>query len=86
MAISYLLNEEVLPFSVVAASLLGLASLFTYLFRKPPFPGNAPPLDTEHIPILGALRFFTDRWDFVQRAQARSHNGNFSFYAGQCKF
>lgn len=60
-----------------------ISSAVLYLFRKPAFPKNAPVLTKEAFPIIGSLQFFTQRWDWFQRAAAHSSSGNFSFYAGQ---
>ena len=81
MALGALLSENPLPLVLIASCLL-IPSVLSYLFRKPVFPQNAPALVKESYPILGSLQFFTQRWDFYQRAMARSHRGNFSFYAG----
>lgn len=83
MALATLFSSENSPLVFVAGCLLVIASLLSYLFHKPAFPQKAPSLDTESYPFLGSLQFFTQRWDFFQRAMARSHRGNFSFYAGQ---
>ena len=84
MALASYLDNATLTFTLIGVFVLALTSLFSYLFSKPTFPRNAPPLDNEEsVPFLGSSRFFTQRWDFYQRAMARSHNGNFSFYAGK---
>ena len=83
MALSALLNEQRPPMTWVVGVLTVFVTLCLYLFSKPPFPKNAPPMTPESWPILGSLQFFTQRWDFYQRSMARSKSGNFSFYAGQ---
>lgn len=83
MALETLFAHEHSPLVVAAGSVLLILTLLSYLFRKPAFPSTAPALDTESYPILGAYQFYTRRWDYFQRAMARSHGGNFSFYAGQ---
>ena len=83
MALGGLFENERFLLSIGFACLVALTSLFLYLFHKPPFPKNAPPLTPEYWPILGSLQFFTQRWDFYQRSMAHTHGGNFSFYAGQ---
>lgn len=56
---------------------------------RPILPLNAPPLwKPDDWPVLGALRFFTQRTDMVLDAVAEnqssgSHSGNFSFYIGK---
>lgn len=69
--------------AIAVGSIAILCSLFFYLFARPTLPKNAPAFTTETWPIVGSLQFFTQRWDFVQRAAAHSNTGNFSFYAGQ---
>ena len=83
MVFSVSLGKQASLLPVAVGVLAVLAGVFFYLFNKPPFPKNAPKLTSESWPILGSLQFFTQRWDFYQRAIARSHSGNFSFYAGQ---
>ena len=83
MAITTIFGENTFLASVAVGSLLVLSSIFAYLFHKPPFPKNAPRLTKEAWPVLGSLQFFTERWDFYQRAMAQSPTRNFSFYAGQ---
>lgn len=57
--------------------------------RRPILPLNAPPLwKPDDWPVLGALRFFTQRTDMVLDAVAAnqssgSQSGNFSFYIGK---
>lgn len=57
--------------------------LFLYFVPHAPLPVKAPPLTTENYPILGAIGFFTARWDFFRQASAHSRSGNFSFYLGK---
>ncbi|KAK3073790.1 hypothetical protein LTR53_004314 [Teratosphaeriaceae sp. CCFEE 6253] len=68
--------------AVVFALLAIGSSAFAYLFSRPELPKNAPSLTPEAYPIIGALQFFTHRWDFFERAKRHSGTGNFSFYAG----
>ncbi|GIZ48001.1 hypothetical protein CKM354_001107600 [Cercospora kikuchii] len=74
-------NTHTLPLAI--GSLLVLTSLVLYIFHKPAFPKNAPKV-TNHdsIPLIGALKFFTRRIDFMKNGQSHSPTGNFSFYAG----
>lgn len=44
---------------------------------------KAPPRVHEEWPVLGALRFFTARWDFYQHARSQAKSGNFSFFLGK---
>ncbi|KAK3622051.1 hypothetical protein LTR56_022423 [Elasticomyces elasticus] len=83
MASSFLPNLDAKTLAVSLGVLAVLSSGLYYLFSRPPFPKNAPGLTPEAFPIIGSLQFFTERWDFFQRAMANAHGGNFSFYAGQ---
>ena len=84
MALNSLLSEaNSFPLSLAFGSLAVVTGLFLYLFRKPPFPKNAPGLTPEAWPIVGSLQFFTQRWDFFQKSLAHSNGRSFSFYAGQ---
>ncbi|KAG9236781.1 cytochrome P450 [Amylocarpus encephaloides] len=47
------------------------------------FSPRSPTLVREGYPVLGALRFFTARWDFFQHARTQSPTGNFSFFLGK---
>jgi cytochrome P450 len=69
--------------AIVFGGLAVIASAVLYLFYRPPFPKNAPPLARDTLPILGSMKFFTQRWDFIRDASALSKSGHFSFYAGQ---
>lgn len=70
--------------SLTAALILVVSSLGAYLFRKQPILKNAPAYyGSENTPLLGALNFFTQRYDFWQRARSQSKTGNFSFHAGK---
>ena len=69
--------------AIVVGSITFLGGAFVYLFRQPAFTKNSPPRAPEALPVLGALRFFTDRWGFYQRAREFSRTGNFSFHVGQ---
>lgn len=71
---------------VIGTSLLfimGLVSLLVNLPRHLPFPPKAPKLLAEGYPVLGMLRFFSDRYKFFMDGIAVSSNGNFSFYFGK---
>ncbi|KAM3418058.1 hypothetical protein BST61_g6264 [Cercospora zeina] len=74
-------NTQAVPLAI--GCLLVLTSLILYVFHKPAFPKNAPKL-TGHdtIPLIGAVKFFTRRIDFINLGQSHSPTGNFGFYAG----
>lgn len=77
---------DTIPTSPLILTLLTLALATlgaAYLFQKPALPAKAPPLTSDTFPMLGALHFFSRRWDFLRDSIARSRTGNFSFYAGQ---
>lgn len=58
--------------------------LLIAFFHQPPLlPPKTPKPVREGYPILGALRFFTARWDFFRTAIASSSTGNFSFHLGK---
>jgi cytochrome P450 len=83
MASSTVVGGETYSVAVVLGCLAVLTSVAYYLFSRPSFPKNAPPLTSEAFPVIGSLQFFTERWDFFQRAAALSKSNHFSFYAGQ---
>ncbi|KAK4983174.1 hypothetical protein LTR66_008926 [Elasticomyces elasticus] len=60
-----------------------LALAYFVFSSRASFPAKAPKVVGENLPILGALRFWTARWDFFREAGARSPSGNFSFHFGQ---
>ncbi len=65
---------------------LGLCSLFvSYIVFSPrqPFSPHSPKQISDQYPVFGALRYFSERWDFYRDAIAESKTGNFSFYLGK---
>lgn len=66
----------------VALLVVSIILVFINFYPRPPFPAKAPELVTENYPIVGALTFFTKRWEFHHRAALQSKTGNFSYYAG----
>ncbi|KAF2769691.1 cytochrome P450 [Teratosphaeria nubilosa] len=83
MAMTGVLEMDRFTLAVVAASVAAIAIIYSYLFKRPSLPKNAPKLISEDWPIIGSLAFFTERWDFFQRQATHSSTGNFSFYAGR---
>jgi hypothetical protein len=69
--------------------LFGTALLFFLsqaLTRRPPLPKGAPPPikpGAGDWPVLGSLRFFSDRRSFMLNHITKSITGNFSFYFGK---
>jgi hypothetical protein len=45
--------------------------------RRPSIPKTAPILIPERVPVLGSLRFFTARWDFLREWLSRSSSISF---------
>ena len=62
-----------------------LVCVVTYvkLFSRPALPPGAPPLTHGVYPVLGAVKFFTRRWEFFRDASRDSSTGNFSFFVGR---
>jgi hypothetical protein len=46
-------------------------------------PEGSPPTVTEGNRLLGALSFFSERWEFLRLWQLESSTGNFGFYVGR---
>ncbi|CCC12428.1 hypothetical protein SMACR_06508 [Sordaria macrospora] len=64
--------------------LLLLYALTSLTKRRPHLPSNTPPLfKASDWPILGSLRFFTDRYRFYNEGILSSKTGNFSFFFGR---
>jgi hypothetical protein len=66
--------------------LLTPITLITYYILFAPrieFPPNAPKQTSEQYPVVGALAYFSAKWDFYQRSIRESPSGNFSFYLGK---
>ncbi|KAI9723793.1 MAG: hypothetical protein M1828_004043 [Chrysothrix sp. TS-e1954] len=86
MQIAQALYTLASPVTIIASLILFTAgallyNLYNYL--PPPFPSSSPALVSGRVPVLGALRFFTARWDFFRSAAAHSTTGNFSFNLGK---
>ncbi|KAK3202400.1 hypothetical protein GRF29_161g1074532 [Pseudopithomyces chartarum] len=73
------------PTYVVLVLVLILLCFAAYskLLSRPPFHPKAPPLTHGVFPVVGAIRFFTHRWDFFREAARASPTGNFSFFIGR---
>ena len=70
-------------FAVSAAIALPIFLYVLFFSSQYEFPPKAPKLVDEGWPIIGALRFFTARWEFFQHARSHSPSGNFSFRIGK---
>lgn len=71
------------PASIYILLITGLATLIASVVRRPSFPKSAPKLVRGGYPILGMLRFFSDRRNFFNEAIRVNRSGNFSFYFGK---
>jgi sterol 14-demethylase len=62
---------------------LSLFLIYHQLSPKYKFPAKAPPLTkVSGVPILGALQFFSQRWDFWRHSRDEA-GGSFTFFAGK---
>jgi hypothetical protein len=71
---------------VVTISSLAILVVGGYIFLAPQqelLGPKAPARVHEEWPLVGALRFFTARWEFFQHARDRASSGNFSFFIGK---
>ncbi len=69
-----------------ACILLLVAALAVVLdaLRRPPFPKTAPQLiHRGAFPVMGMMRFFSRRGDFMHNCIQATRTGNFSFYFGK---
>jgi hypothetical protein len=60
--------------------------LITYYILFAPrveFPSAAPKQASEQYPVVGALGYFSEKWDFYRRSSRESPSGSFSFYLGK---
>lgn len=53
------------------------------LVRRPALTAKAPALVRENYPIVGAIEFWTRRFEFYLHQQSKSPTGNFSFFLGK---
>jgi len=82
MATTFLALAAVCVLLLPTLTLLYLfLAIWTLQPRSPP-PNTPHHARSEELPFLGALGYFTARWDFIQRASARSSTGHFTFRAG----
>ncbi|KAI0125425.1 cytochrome P450 6A1 [Xylariales sp. AK1849] len=74
------------PTSAWVLLLSGIATIIAQLAWRPSFGRKAPQLlGINSWPILGAWRYYTERYDFFKENQAASKTGNFSFYVGKAQ-
>lgn len=74
-------SSAILGLSIAIVLPIAIYTLFASSQYK--FPPKAPRLVDEGWPVIGALRFFTARWEFFQHARSLSPSGNFSFRIGK---
>jgi cytochrome P450 len=72
--------KTTLLFAIVVLVLTAYASgSLSYSHRVPT---NAPPQVKDDLPVIGALGFWTRRWDWWSERRDQSKTGTFSFHAG----
>lgn len=69
--------------AVVLSIIVVSVTVYIKLFSRPPLHPKAPPLCNDVYPIIGAMGFFTRRWDFFRENALASPTGNFSFFVGR---
>ncbi|KAI8938157.1 hypothetical protein NX059_005823 [Plenodomus lindquistii] len=62
--------------------LLGVLYILVHTLFLRRIPSNAPTTVNDDIPVLGAIGYWTERWDWFQRKRSESKTGNFSWHAG----
>lgn len=70
----------------VLALIFAPVTLITYYILFAPrleFPPKAPKQASEQYPFVGALGYFSEKWDFYRRSILESPSGSFSFYLGK---
>ncbi|KAM5466145.1 putative sterol 14alpha-demethylase [Microsporum ferrugineum] len=83
LVLEYILQNQGLSAIILSLLLVSLVALLACLPRQLPFPDGAPKLLSEGYPVIGMLRFFSDRYNFYTDGIAASNTGSFSFYFGQ---
>jgi hypothetical protein len=71
---------------VVPVSAMAILVVGVYILLAPQqelLGPKSPPRVREGYPLVGALRFFTARWEFYQHARDQTSSGNFSFFLGK---
>jgi hypothetical protein len=71
----------ILLFAIIA--ILSVVAFYTLFLPRHEVSSKAPKQTSHQFYRLGALSFFTSRWDFYQQAVSESVSGNFSFYLGK---
>ena len=84
MAVSQGLDGSGALIYMLSASIVISAVVVFALLSSPRRLGpKAPHLVPGGYPVVGALRFFTARWDFFQHARRLTPSGNFGFFIGR---
>lgn len=83
VTIAAVTNYQNWPASVFVLLVVGLATLIARATWRPALPKAAPKLIREGYPVLGMLRFFSDRRRFIMDGMRSSKTGNFSFFFGK---
>jgi hypothetical protein len=86
-SLASLLRVQDWPMSIWVLLLTALAVFAAQYARPPAFPAKAPaPYKGPGVwPVIGALRFFHQRANFIQDGMHASPTGNFSFWWGKLK-
>ena len=72
------------PATVWVVVLTTIVGLLAQVVKRPSMPKNAPKLfKPADWPIVGAVRFFTERGPFLTHGSKSTETGNFSFYLGK---
>lgn len=72
------------PATIWVVVLTTIVGLLAQVVRRPSMPKNAPKLfKPADWPVVGALRFFTNRGAFLRHGSQSTESGNFSFYLGK---
>ncbi|KAK3326234.1 cytochrome P450 6A1 [Apodospora peruviana] len=80
----HITNYQAWPAAVWILLLTTAVSLLALVFWRPSFPKNAPKFSkADDWPLVGALRFFSDRRNFLLYGTNQSQSGSFSFYLGK---
>jgi hypothetical protein len=74
-----------LPSLLLLVPIAILTSLMYYILFSPrvEFPLKAPKQASAQYPVVGALGYFSEKWDFYRRSSRESPSGSFSFHLGK---
>jgi hypothetical protein len=79
------LEQLSLPSLLLLIPITILTSLIYYILFSPvvEFSPKAPKQASAQYPIVGALGYFSEKWEFYRRSIHESPSGSFSFYLGK---